>query len=224
MKTDITILLDKSSSMSILREQTKKSFNSFIREQRSLDEPCTVTLYVFGSEWEKVYEGLDISQVPDLTDENYNIGGMTAYYDAFCNAIDGTGRRLANMSSSKRPDNVIFITLTDGEENVSKQFKKWDVQQRVQHQTDKYKWKFIYLGTNQDAVRVAQELNIPAHHAYTYTNDARGLETMSKNLSYNVTQSRVGNDMNFDRDSEDNSNNLKDALSKLSNGTRSKSA
>ena len=61
-----------------------------------------------------------------------------------------------------------MIVITDGEENASKTYKKWDVKNRVDRQQSTYDWKFIYLGANQDAIQEAASYGISWGNTMTY--------------------------------------------------------
>ena len=67
------------------------------------------------------------------------------------------------MCEDERPSKVLFVILTDGEENTSKRFTNAHVKQRIQHQIDVYKWTFIFLGANQDAFATGKEMGIPGN-------------------------------------------------------------
>ena len=46
------------------------------------------------------------------------------------------------------PEKTIFLITTDGMENASRRYTHKDARERIQHQTDKYGWTFVYLGAN----------------------------------------------------------------------------
>src|SRR5438105_3099931 len=45
---------------------------------------------------------------------------------------------------------------------------------KIKHQTDTYKWIFLFLGANQDAIATAANLSIAANNAANYVADAAG--------------------------------------------------
>ena len=77
--------------------------------------------------------------------------GGTPLNDALGQAIQRTGQRLSAMKEEDRPSKVVFIVLTDGEENASIGWTKEQVRKAVKHQEEKYNWQFIFLGSGIDA-------------------------------------------------------------------------
>lgn len=164
--TDITVLLDRSGSMAQIKPAMQKGFDELIRGHQT--HPTTrISLAQFDSvqPFELIYTARPITDVPSLSLEPR---GMTPLYDALCASIDATGRRLAAMQEGDRPNKVLFVIITDGEENNSMRHGQSDVKQRITHQTDKYNWQFVYLGANQNALLTAHEIGIDWKKAITF--------------------------------------------------------
>jgi hypothetical protein len=53
-------------------------------------------------------------------------------------------------------------------ENASSRYKIDQIKQMVQLQQDTYSWKFVYLGANQDAFRVAADIGANQQLAANY--------------------------------------------------------
>jgi hypothetical protein len=75
-------------------------------------------------------------------------------------AINETGERLARMPEADRPGLVIFVIVTDGHENASKEFSKTQVKEMIERQQAVYNWHIKYLGADQDAFAEAAGLGI----------------------------------------------------------------
>jgi hypothetical protein len=73
------------------------------------------------------------------------------------------------MNEQDRPGLVIFVVMTDGLENSSKEFFKSDVKTMIERQQSKYKWHFTFLGANQDAFAEAGSMGIRADGAANYS-------------------------------------------------------
>lgn len=191
MKKDFTLivfLLDRSGSMLNGIEDTLGGFNSFIEKQRSeTNGDVRVTLATFSDWYSNVYTMLPIKDVPVLTKQNYVTGGWTALVDSMCHTIDDTGRVLSAMSESERPSRVIFVTITDGDENKSREFNSGDLKQRITHQTEKYSWDFLYLGANQDSFKVAQQYGYQTFSTANW--DYKNIPYVYNNLSNAVSHS-----------------------------------
>ena len=172
--TDITIVLDRSSSMVAVQTDTIGGFNSFIEKQRKLPGECVVSLVQFDDLYEPIYTARPITVAPLLTTDTYVPRGYTALLDAIGRTINETGKRLAAMAEDQRPEKVIFVILTDGEENASKQFPREKVFDMIGHQRSTYLWDFVFIGANQDAIQTGAVLNIDAASTMTYAANSVG--------------------------------------------------
>lgn len=193
--TDITIVLDKSGSMAGTRQATIDGFNEFIDDQREVPGEANVSLVQFGSAYTPDYTAQPIANVQDLSHSTYNPNeGSTRLYDSVCRAIDETGQRLAAMDEAQRPGKVIMVIYTDGLENDSRQFNENDVKQRIEHQRETYKWEFLFLGANQDAMLSATRIGIDSGKAMTYATTSRGIGASYKSLANTVSLMRSAHD------------------------------
>jgi len=155
--TDVVLVVDRSGSMSICREEAENGINHFIEEQKKAPGECLFSLVQFDTEYEFVHRGIPIKDVPKYT---LSPRGMTALLDAVGKAINETGERLSKMEEPSRPGLVIFVIVTDGQENSSHEFKKDQIKEMIEFQQNTYQWKFTFLGANQDAFAEAGGLGI----------------------------------------------------------------
>lgn len=171
---DLTVVLDRSGSMSSVADETISGLNHFLAEQRKLPGTAAFTLVQFDTAYEFVHRGIPIAAVPPLTRETFVPRGMTALLDAVGRAINETGERLAATPEQDRPGKVIFVILTDGQENSSREFTRQRIFEMIGHQREVYAWDFVFLGANQDAIGAGATLNIPAANAMNYAANAAG--------------------------------------------------
>ena len=171
--TEIIFVIDKSGSMSHLVGDTIGGFNGFIESQKALDGKATLTTILFDSEWKILHDGVDIREVKPMTTSDYYAGGMTAMLDAIGETINRVQDRHDELGNEK-PDSVLFVITTDGEENSSRKFKKSEIEKMIKHQTNGHGWKFMFLGANMDAVKEAQSIGIKADYAVDYAYSAQG--------------------------------------------------
>lgn len=112
---------------------------------------------------------------------------MTALFDAIGRTINSVGNRLTALTEEERPDKVLFVIMTDGFENASHEFSASKISEMINQQRNVYKWEFMFIGANQDAVLSAREIGIPAA-ALTYAANAEGTQ-----IAYNMMASKVKN-------------------------------
>lgn len=197
MKNDFTriaIVLDRSGSMSIVRESTISGFNEFIRQQKAQPGHATVKLVQFDTMGtqpmiETVFD-CDLKSVPELTRASFQPRGGTPLLDAQGQTIVQLGEELAAMREEDRPGKVIVMTLTDGEENSSKDWTLDRLGKLIEQQRNLFNWEFIFLGANQDAIKVAATMNIPARGAMSYSSNAAGMANTMFAVSGYVGRSR----------------------------------
>ncbi len=193
-KTDITIILDRSGSMSSVKDDTIGGFNNFLSEQQKIEGEAVLSLVQFDDQYETVYLDKDINSAAKLTDATFQPRGMTALFDAVGRTINSVGARLSALTESERPDKVLLVIMTDGFENSSREFNAAKVGEMIKHQRDVYNWQFMFIGANQDAVLSAQEINIPAAAALTYAANEKGTRVAYSMMAQKIGKFRVSND------------------------------
>jgi Mg-chelatase subunit ChlD len=201
--TDITIVLDRSGSMGSIADDTRGGCNAFLDEQGKVSGRATVTLVRFDHEYEVVYSAKPAGEAPRLDSSNYIPRGTTALLDAIGRAVVETGDRLSKTPEHERPGKVVFVILTDGQENASKEYTKDKVFEMIRHQTDVYSWAFVFLGANQDAIRAGAGLGIAAGSSMTYASNAVGTQSAFRSTSENLAKFRMGAKHLFDYEPED---------------------
>lgn len=226
--TDITVLVDRSGSMQSIKGAMEEGFNAFITQHK--ETPSTrLTLVEFDnpgyqSNWSHatqagsnldlhvVYTARPISEVPPL---QLIPRGGTPLLDALAKTIEATGVRLREMPAATRPAGVLFVIITDGEENASLQYTRKDVLTRIQHQEGAYQWSFVYLGANQDALHEAVSMGINPQTAITYAakpgstlNVWKGMTSntaaYTASISRGVGTAQSAGNLNFDDNQRNN--------------------
>lgn len=183
--TDITFILDRSGSMAGSESDTIGGVNKFLSDQNEVDGKCRVTTVLFDNQYEFLYENQPISETPKLDNESYFVRGSTALYDAMGRAIKEAGNRFSKMPEKERPGRVLFVIITDGYENASREFDFKTLSEMISVQQDKYKWDFVFLGADLDAMGTHGNLGIKSSN-YGTVGKARLFNAIS-NLSANTT-------------------------------------
>lgn len=169
--THVSILIDASSSMFSLRESVISGINNLIEEQKKIKGEATVSLAQFAGELHQHFSFKPLNEVGKL---EYSPVGNTALIDSFVKFIDQTGEHLSKMKESDRPENVVMIVFTDGEENGSHLYTSEDLKKRVETQKNEFSWKFIFLGANIDAFAAGQSYGTKGVQAASGASGVRG--------------------------------------------------
>lgn len=188
--TYIALVLDRSSSMNAVREATIAGFNAFIEEQRTAPGDALVTFASFADTYELHRDGVPLASIEPLTEQSYNPHGNTALYDGIGKTIDAVGRRLASMPEEARPGKVLVMVQTDGEENASRSYNRWQITSMINHQRTKYSWNFVFIGASETAIAGAIAMGVPQNFTKQYTADVIGTTNMLRSASAGVARYR----------------------------------
>ena len=188
--TEIVFVIDKSGSMSHLAGDTIGGFNGFIESQKTIDGKATLTTVLFDTSWKILHDGVDLREVKSMTNSDYVAGGGTAMLDAIGEIINRVQDRHDELGTEK-PEEVLFVITTDGEENSSRKFTKSQIEKMIKHQTNGHGWKFMFLGANMDAVKEASSIGISIDWATNYTYTAKGVYDAYTTLSNTACSMRT---------------------------------
>lgn len=199
--TAICLLVDRSGSMSAIKEDAEGGINTFVQAQTEVDGKCTIRLVQFDTEYDVVYESTPVANVKPYILEPR---GMTALLDAWGKAITEFGEELAALSEDERPDMVIFAVVTDGHENSSREWTRQQVFDLVTKQTNEWNWQFLFLAANQDAVAEGAKYGVAKGNAMTYQATGEGTQQAYAAMTASVVGSRsAGSYQSLQEDEDD---------------------
>ena len=183
--TELVFILDKSGSMSGLESDTIGGYNS-MRKAKAVEGECRITTVLFDNNYEILHDRIDIRAVEPISEKEYHVGGTTALLDAIGRTIHKIGNAQKHTAEDYRAEKVLFVIITDGEENSSREYSAEKVKALIDRQKTKYGWEFIFLGANIDAVETAGRFGISADRAQNYHADGEGV-----NLNFRVMSEAV---------------------------------
>lgn len=184
--TEIVCILDRSGSMAGLATDAIGGYNSFIERQKELPGEAHVTVVLFDDNYDIIYNCVNIHDMPKLNSKIYYARGSTALLDAVGKTIDSVGVRLHNTKEEERPSKVIFVIITDGQENASLEYTYDRVRAMIKLQKETYNWEFLFLASDIHAVDYGASLGV--QNAVMYSNTQVGTQS-----SYVSASMAVGN-------------------------------
>lgn len=188
---DVIFIIDKSGSMSGSEDNTISSFNEYLEREKKNKYNTYISTILFNDKYEYLHDKALINDVNKLTREDYQVGGCTALYDAIGNAI--------NNVDKKKTDKVMFIIITDGYENASREYSNNKIKKMIKSHSD---WEFIFIGADIDSYSVGDSIGIKRKNIANYKKDKCGTSILFESVS------RFGDAMMEDRVCE----NWKDKL------------
>lgn len=188
--TELVFILDKSGSMGGLEKDTIGGYNSMLEQQRKVDGECVITTVLFDNRYELLHDRIDIRAIQPISEKEYFVGGSTALLDAIGKTIHKIGTAQKNTAEDYRAEKVMFVIITDGEENASRHYASMQVKEMIRRQKERYGWEFIFLGANIDAVETAGRFGIDADRAVDYVPDGEGTELNFRMMSETVATFR----------------------------------
>lgn len=188
--TELVFILDKSGSMGGLEKDTSGGYNSMLAKQQAVEGECYITTVLFDNNYELLHDRIDIKAVSPITEKEYSVGGSTALLDAIGKTIKKIGNAQKHTADDYRAEKVMFVIITDGEENASHEYSSDKVKAQIERQKTEYHWEFIFLGANIDAVQTAGRFGIAPDRAVNYLADSEGTELNFKVMSAAVTTFR----------------------------------
>ena len=166
--TAVTFILDESGSMESVRAATISGFNEYVNTLKSDDTPTLLRLMTFNSSgMNTIYSFEDVSSVREMTRGDYKPGHLTPLYDAIARGILDTDGYLEKASGEV---DVIFVIMTDGLENDSKEYGRKHVFDMISKRKNQG-WAFTYVGANQDAWEVGRGIGIRGEYTADYDAD-----------------------------------------------------
>jgi uncharacterized protein YegL len=189
--TAIQLVIDRSGSMGEIRSDAEGAINAFIDDQREQPGRCLLRLTHFDDIIEVAIPLTDIDKV----EQPYRLNprGMTALYDAIGTSIVSFGDLLEKMDEDDRPAHVLFVIVTDGFENRSREYKDVTIlKEMIEKQHDQYSWEFVYLAANQDAVLVSRDFGIRPDSALSFSHTGGGTRSAMSSASYYASGIRSG--------------------------------
>ena len=193
-------IIDKSGSMKKMKDIAISGFNEFLLNQKDVEGDALVSTALFSGSryYEMVYEDVDIQNCKFLDNDNYQPDGLTALYDAIGITINHEIDKLGNLSMEERPEKILCVILTDGDENSSKKFKKDQIKKLIGEMREEFNWEFIFLAADEQASTKAETMGISSGNSYAFTNNAEGLKDAYRGVSFAATSYRNSKSVKLD--------------------------
>jgi len=196
--THISVILDRTGSMQAIRDDTIGGFNTFLEEQKSHPGYISFTLVQFDSQnpYEVIHHFQPIKKVPELSRRTYVPRAQTPLLDAIGRGINDLEHSIAELPQKEKPSKTLFVIITDGHENASREFNKKQIEKMIREKSGKSDWQFVYLSADVDAFDDAGSYGIPLSAVLKFRKGGRTMKSAWTSLSrhasdYHVSRRKV---------------------------------
>jgi hypothetical protein len=180
LQTEIVVVLDRSGSMESIAQSTVEGFNTFLNEQKNAEGEAFFTLVQFDDRYEMNYASKPISEVQNLIyGETFSPRGSTALFDTI-------GKTINDLETDH---DVIFVIITDGEENASQEFTREAIFKMIETKESEG-WKFLFLAANQDAIKSGETIGVKMSNSMSWGTDKESISTAYSSFSKNIVNYR----------------------------------
>ncbi len=145
--TLVAFLLDRTGSMSSVKQETIGGFNGYLDELIKKPESKDIRFHFTQFDTvgiDVVHDCVPLNRVARLNDNTYIPRAGTPLYDAI-------GKTIRQIEGKSNGDKVLFVVLTDGQENSSSEWTIEGVRKLIKEKEDKDTWTFAYVGVGPDA-------------------------------------------------------------------------
>jgi uncharacterized protein YegL len=192
--THLAFVVDRSGSMHGIHTDMNGAITKMLSDQQDQPGYCLVDITTFDTVVERQYTDV---RPDDVKGEIIVPRGGTALLDAIGLTVVHLGERFARMDEDDRPDKVIIVVVTDGQENSSREYTAPQIKALVEEQTDRWNWTFVYLAANVDAFSTGSNMGFAKGSTIGYTASSVGTQSVYEATSNLVTRTRSGLSADF---------------------------
>ena len=191
---ELVFILDRSGSMGGLESDTIGGYNSMLSKQKKEKTgKVSVTTVLFDDQYELLYNQVPIEKVSPMTEEEYYVRGSTALLDAIGKTVMQVK---ANQDKKEIKDKVLFVIITDGMENASREYRADQIKKLIEERKEKDNWEFLFLGANIAAIGAAKDIGIDSSRAVRFKSDKKGTAKNYEVLNEAIKEIRGGYQLN----------------------------
>jgi Mg-chelatase subunit ChlD len=178
--SELVFIMDRSGSMSGIASDMEGAMKEVIQKQKKREEDVLVTYVRFDSEYEEVFHEKSISEIDGFELEPR---GMTALLDAIGKTVNTVERRFNQKDEEDQPERILFVIVTDGGENASREFSRPQIFEMIEKIKRDYDWGITFIGANQDAIGTGSGLGISRGSSVNYKATSKGVRAMTQSVS-----------------------------------------
>ena len=198
------VLLDRSGSMASIADDVIGGFNQLLAEQKADGSDARMTLVQFDTQdaHEVIADAVPIREVLPLDAGTFVPRGGTPLLDATGLLLTRAAQRVGSLATSGEPaEEIVFVSITDGHENSSRELDLGTVRNLVDRHT-KQGWTFVFLSAALDVYAEAGGIGMDVRSTQAFAQDSAGTQAAFASLSRKTADRRrkVRQRESFDKD------------------------
>lgn len=183
LKNYVSLVLDRSGSMSNIKNDVVDSFNAVVQRirDRAEDQDTRVSFYTFADNVREEFFDRAPTSLPRLTGSDYRPNGQTSLLDAIGDAITALS---AQRDAKNSNVSFLVIVLTDGYENNSDRFSQERLRALIADKQNTDRWTFVFQVPPGSTSRFVEAYGVPRGNVREWEATSSGtIETTSRTLS-----------------------------------------
>ena len=192
----VVFIMDHSGSMNCENRNTMalNNFNEQIQElkkqSKDTNQKTLVTLVEFAVNHVVKYFDRPIDL--DVEQHEYRCYGSTALNDTIAIIIGKIKEDIPELSDKSKNHSVLFIIMTDGEENASTEFGgtkgRNALKLMIEDMEKEDNWTFTFMGSNLDVQKdIVDGMAFGAGNTMSFTSDSKGFSSASSSTSSGIS-------------------------------------
>ena len=177
---ELLFVLDMSGSMNGSERDVVGGFNGLIKrlQEEFPEDSILVSTLLFNTESRFLHHRIPVQSIKPLDLEVYNPQGCTALLDAVGEGITYLDEVLTSYQKGSAPEKVMVVIHTDGEENMSRSYKKDQIRQMIQSREKEEGWKFDFYFANIDAFAEGRSLGFDLSGIHKFEASSEGISDL----------------------------------------------
>jgi uncharacterized protein YegL len=178
--------------MEVLGESVVDGVNQFIDSQKKNSCKNTyITITTFDDVSETIVDDCKLENIDKINYDNIKPRGFTVLIDTAMNQLRLQQKRVKKKSIDNYK--CVFAILTDGHDNMSKEWKSNDLKTYIRCLEKKCNFVSFFLASNQDAISSGSFFGFKPDRCITYSNNSQQVTSTFKSLSTQIINSSNGN-------------------------------
>lgn len=189
---NISVVLDRSGSMTAIADEIVAGLNQFLARQRQESGEARITVAQFDDQdpFEVLVDAVPVREVVDLPRRAYQPQGTTPLYDAIAamvGRVDAGAAAWADAGLAE--DDQLLVVVTDGLENASREHTRRSVFDMITDRREKG-WSFLFLGADQDSYASGQAMAMARANTANWEKSGAGTSKMWRDVSRSTSEYR----------------------------------